>query len=273
MVSLNVQQGRHGGGMSFEDRLMNINDDVTNDTLPLIVRTEQPYRRIPTTIFIVIHILFTIMFETVIVLFPFLCYDKNIKQICDNHSPYNIALYIHAGSYIISVIFDRLYHYYQDLSRQYGYLEFYRRTRNLRRTPLIVISTGNAILVAMIKLLEDYQSLILPVQPWHCLAILTTLEVIIILIVLLCYLVITIKFNKERARPDATQDDLLSTFITPQTSANEIGFRDETYTENVLEKQGDLIQYLRERNDHLARLAHQLKQQLNQQQLTTNVIS
>ena len=101
---------------------------------------------------------------------------------------------------------------------------------------------GNALLVAMIKLLEDYQSSILPVQPWHCLAILTTLEVIIILTVLIWYLgkvycatwkdtniflfeVITIKFNKERAYPDATQDDILSSFVTPQTSANEIGFR------------------------------------------------
>jgi len=38
-------------------------------------------------------------------------------------------------------------------------------------------------------------------------------------------LVITIQFNKQRARPDAAQDDLLSTFVSPQTTANEIGFR------------------------------------------------
>lgn len=81
-----------------------------------------------------------------------------------------------------------LYHHYQELSRRDGYLTFHRQTRNLRRTPLITISIGNAILVAMIKLLEDYQSRISPVQPWHCLAILTTVEVLIILIVLLRYL-------------------------------------------------------------------------------------
>lgn len=38
-------------------------------------------------------------------------------------------------------------------------------------------------------------------------------------------LVRTFKFNKERARPDATQDDYLSTFVTTETAANEIGFR------------------------------------------------
>jgi hypothetical protein len=47
---------------------------------------------------------------------------------------------------------------------------------------------------------------------------------------------------------------------------------DETYTENVLEKQADLIRYLRERNDHLARLAHQLKQQLNLRQTSPNSV-
>jgi len=159
----------------------------------------------------------------------------------------------------VSVVFDRLYHHYQDLSRRDGYLDFYRRTKNLRRLPLIVISTGNAILVVMIKLLEDYQSSISPLQPWHCLAILTTIEVIIIFIVLIWYLVITIRFNKESARPDAAQDDLLSTFVPSQTTTNEIGFRDETYEKNVFEKQADLIRYLRERNDHLTRLVHQFQ--------------
>jgi hypothetical protein len=39
------------------------------------------------------------------------------------------------------------------------------------------------------------------------------------------FIVITIRFNKQSARPDAAQDDLLSTFVTSQTTANEIGFR------------------------------------------------
>jgi hypothetical protein len=42
-----------------------------------------------------------------IVLFPFLCYDKGISAICYHHSAYNISLYIHAGAYLVSVVFDR----------------------------------------------------------------------------------------------------------------------------------------------------------------------
>lgn len=81
-----------------------------------------------------------------------------------------------------------IYHYYQDLSRRDGYLDFYRQTRNLRRTPLIIISTSNAILVIVIKLLEDYSDKLGSLQPWHCLAILTTIEVIICLTALIWYL-------------------------------------------------------------------------------------
>lgn len=92
-------------------------------------------------------------------------------------------------------------------------------------------------------------------------------------------LVLTIRFNRQCARPDAAQEDFLSTFVPLQSNTTEIGFRfvlpffhrhsylfsssfirDETYTENILEKQADLIRYLRERNDHLARLLHQQSQ-------------
>lgn len=77
--------------------------------------------------------------------------------------------------------------------------------------------------------------------------------------------VLTIRFNRQRARPDAIHDDFLSTFVTPETAANEIGFRDESYRENVLEKQADLIRYLRERHDYLSRLVLTMKRQLDLQ--------
>jgi hypothetical protein len=40
-------------------------------------------------------------------------------------------------------------------------------------------------------------------------------------------------------------------------------FSDETYKENVLEKQADLIRYLRERNEQLSRLVLQFKQEVD----------
>ncbi|CAF2872012.1 unnamed protein product [Rotaria sp. Silwood2] len=110
MVSLNTQHSRGGGAMSFEDRSMHAHDEIITENTPLIIGIEQHYRPIRTTTFIVIHILLVIIFETVIVLFPFLCYDKRIADICDHHSPYNVSLYIHAGFYIVNKPEVRLRH-------------------------------------------------------------------------------------------------------------------------------------------------------------------
>ena len=161
--------------------------------------------------------------------------------------------------------------------------------------------SGNAVLVALIELMENYRNELLKkdLNPWYFLALLATLEVIVVLIALVWYLgkarerhcrpemnslmfgfvsVLTIRFNKQRARPDATQEDL---FSTSQMPTNEIGFQwvwssslddlldlcrtsssDEKIRENILEKQADLIRYLRERNEQLGRLVLQEKQRL-----------
>jgi hypothetical protein len=47
-------------GMSFDDRSTNINEEIIQENTPLIASTEQYYRRIRTTAFIVIHILFMV---------------------------------------------------------------------------------------------------------------------------------------------------------------------------------------------------------------------
>ena len=102
----------------------------------------------------------------------------------------------------------RLYHQYQDSSRRDGYLDFYRQTRNLRRTPLFILSTGdclsslarfidvhrlssgNAILVALIELMENYRNELSKkdLNPWYFLALLASIEVIVVLIALIWYL-------------------------------------------------------------------------------------
>jgi hypothetical protein len=46
--------------MTFDDRSMNVNDDIIQETTPLIANTDQHYRRIRTTAFIVIHILLVV---------------------------------------------------------------------------------------------------------------------------------------------------------------------------------------------------------------------
>jgi len=49
--------------MSFDDRSLNANDEIVHENTPLIVVSERQYRRIRTTIFIIIHILFVVKKE------------------------------------------------------------------------------------------------------------------------------------------------------------------------------------------------------------------
>jgi len=61
MVSLDAQYGRHSGGMSFDDRLINTTDDQFNENTPLIFNTQQQYRSVRTTFVIITHIIFTVI--------------------------------------------------------------------------------------------------------------------------------------------------------------------------------------------------------------------
>jgi hypothetical protein len=158
--------------MSFEDRLLSGPDDGTQENTPLIVTTEQPYRRIRTTAFIVIQILLTVSRCEPLLEYQCRCSRLFSKRpSCSIHTCVTIekslqyvgiilrttlrcmfmlvcilsALLLIGEHERISLIepkhcYFSLYHYQQDLSRRDGYLDFYRRTRLLR--PLLVISAG-----------------------------------------------------------------------------------------------------------------------------------
>ncbi|CAF0743349.1 unnamed protein product [Didymodactylos carnosus] len=258
--SFRKNSNSRGGGISFDDHSITA-EDITEHT-PLIDNVEQIHPKIRTTGIIIFHIFLTILFEAAIIVLPLLCHPN--KQ-CVLHG-YVYSLYIHSASWLFNVAFDRFYHYQQDKSRRNGYLEFYRKTHNLRRAPLFIISAGNAILVSLIKVLEycyDKPCTSLKLRAWHFLQFLTTIEVILMMIALVWYLVLTIKFNSRRARPDAAQEDSSGSFAATQTSISESGSRNEAYTENILEKQADMIRYLRERNIYLGRLVMRYKEDLD----------
>ena len=161
--------------MSFDDRVLPGPDDGAHENTPLIVTTEQPYRRIRTTAFIVIHMLVAVSrgerrleglslsrcsrfsskwplcsIHTCVTTGKSLQYVRIILRTTSRC----IFMLVSILSALLLIgkctkvsltkpkLFSSLYHYQQDLSRRDGYLDFYRRTRLLRRTPLLVISAG-----------------------------------------------------------------------------------------------------------------------------------
>ena len=61
--------------------------------------------------------------------------------------------------------------------------------------------------------------------------------------------------------PDVQEEEAAVGFL-PAHSGSEIGFRDETFLDEVLEKQADMIKYLKQHNVHLGKKIIHLQNQI-----------
>ncbi|KAH7944906.1 hypothetical protein HPB49_001687 [Dermacentor silvarum] len=73
----------------------------------------------------------------------------------------------------------------------------------------------------------------------------------------------TLNFHKNKHKLDSLHDELLLSFMHSQSSAGDLGFRDDNYFEDVLEKQSDMIRYLKKYNAFLGRKILNLSVELN----------
>jgi len=217
--------------------------DAHNDLLPLTSDLEPKFKRIATTLAIILQMLTIIILEVGVFVIPYYCGDKN--QNCSTIKDFDLIVYIHSGYWLIKLIFDRFYHFQHMKSRRHGYLEFYRITRLIRSLPLLIISGGNSILVVLVKVLQNY----CPIEctadkltPNNFLQIFVSIENIILLPILIYYLWQTITFNMAKKSPDINTE--LERPIFSPSDLKDIGFKDSNYVSNILEKQADMIRYL-----------------------------
>lgn len=82
---------------------------------------------------------------------PWLCTCENNK--CGT-SPATIMMYVQGALWVVCLLFDRYYRHKHNQNRMYGYLEFYRQTRQWRRIPLLVTSGGISRVILSIYLIE-----------------------------------------------------------------------------------------------------------------------
>lgn len=68
--------------------------------------------------------------------------DNNNKNEGTQIDAVSVACFIHGGLWFILFCFDRYLRYRHYHHRMCGYLEFYRRTRHLRKIPFIANSGG-----------------------------------------------------------------------------------------------------------------------------------
>ncbi|KAM4708915.1 transmembrane protein 192 [Discoglossus pictus] len=151
--------------------------------------------------------------------------------------------------WLLHVLNERFVEYQHSKSKGRGYLNLYRSTRHLKRLPLLTHSTGNAALLVIISAQNSfagsghlYVYLILSVLG---------LELILSLVFFTIYTVRVYQFNHSMPSPDIIEEEKIHAY---QRHVNpEIGFREGASLEDIVEKQGDTIEYLQRHNALLSK--------------------
>ncbi|XP_064651129.1 transmembrane protein 192-like [Lineus longissimus] len=255
-----------GGHFFNADSINNSSEEMFSEYTTLNTEVEPQIRSINTPWAIVLQLGVILMMEIAVFVVPVICHlSSSSACIIDDFS---ILIYVHAGVWIISLAIDRYVRRQHYFSRRNGYLEFYRITRHIRRSAFVVLSGGNVVLTVLMAAIQDACKGKSPceaigIERCHYLQILISLETAIILPLYAIYLVRTCKFNRMRAAPDACQDEIMTSFLVTQSHTSEVGFRDEDYLDEVLEKQGDMIRYLRQHNANLGKKILKLTAEVN----------
>ncbi|XP_069115393.1 transmembrane protein 192-like [Argopecten irradians] len=248
MVSLSNENRRSGGYFFNDDN--NIQgrdgDEPLLDSPTYTTELDRPFRVINTTAAIALQILILVISGAVVLALDSIYHNRAEA----------IIYYIQGALWFLHLTFDMFYRHCHKKSRLHGYLEFYRQTRLVRQLPLAINSAVNAGLIILNSVARregwtpdtgEHNKV------WHLsLRLIVVIHIVIKVIVLILYLVKTVKFNKSHVSPDVAQDDMMASFVQ-STHSSEIGFRDEQYTEQVLEKQADMIRYLKQHNAQLGK--------------------
>ncbi|GFU25492.1 transmembrane protein 192 [Nephila pilipes] len=268
MVSLGNDHRGSGGGYFFNrdaGQLFDETDEASLISSVLISNEEPNFKTIPITGVIVFEIFLSVALFTSTFLVPFFV-EKDVCFILScAHAVYWCILFASTG-------YRNRHH--ANIQRC-GYLDFSRSTQILQKMPLIVPSLANCLLVVVVALFLKYCPQLKPCPEGsseHCenyLQILFGIEMFILLLCLIKYLFLVVKFNKSKAIPDVHQDELLTSYVQSYAPTNEIGFRDEDYMDEVLEKQADMIRYLKQHCNNLSRKILRLNARLESMQSTS----
>ncbi|XP_069024057.1 transmembrane protein 192 [Embiotoca jacksoni] len=148
--------------------------------------------------------------------------------------------------WVLVLLFTVCVRHHHSRARCRGYLRFYRQTQGLKHLPLTIYSAGNVVLLVLLA-----SGLSQTVRTYVLLAVLG-LEFFVAVPCLLYYTAMVMRFNRGRAAPDVSQEELLHSYSVT-THPTETGFRGGSNLEEVVEKQADLIEYLKQHNTLLSK--------------------
>ncbi|XP_055129890.2 transmembrane protein 192 isoform X1 [Symphalangus syndactylus] len=251
-------------GGRMEDGSLDITQSIEDDPLldaqllphhSLQAHFRPRFHPLPTVIIVnllwFIHLVFVILaFLTgVLCSYP----DPNEDKCPGNYTnPLKVQTVIILGKvilWILHLLLECYIQYHHSKIRNRGYNLIYRSTRHLKRLALMIQSSGNTVLLLILCMQHSFP------EPGRLyldliLAILA-LELICSLICLLIYTVKIRRFNKAKPEPDILEEEKI--YAYPSNITSETGFRTISSLEEIVEKQGDTIEYLKRHNALLSK--------------------
>lgn len=152
--------------------------------------------------------------------------------------------------WLLYFLFERYIDHLHNKARNQGYFSIYNATKSLSLKPLLINSAGSAMMLLIISFeLSVTHKVYMPL----ILAVLG-LEMILSLLCLLIYTVRISRFNRSQLGPDINHEDRMQDGLRSRNIINlETGFREDNRLEEIVEKQADLIEYLKLHNTQLSK--------------------
>ncbi|KAM8880193.1 transmembrane protein 192 [Spinachia spinachia] len=222
---------------------------ISADALHSAIRRE--FQAVPTpchaALLSLLHVVYVVLSISVAVLCVLESEQKDVcASILGNVRGDSVIVFGKVCLWVLVLLFTGCVQHHHSQARRRGYLRFYRQTQGLKHLPLTVHSAGNVILLVVLAL-----RLSPTLQTQMLIGVLGS-ELLFALPCLIYYTVQVMRFNSERAAPDVSQEeDSLSHSVG--SLPRETGFREGSNLQEVVEKQADLIEYLKQHNTLLSK--------------------
>lgn len=284
MVSLGRDGDRQGAYFfDQEDNHVETNDDqqeLLASDVHLVSNGEPMSKPIRTEFVAVLQIILIFLFLLVIILFPYV-FEKMIHpdKPREKQLRYGLAVIVYAqiAVFVCLILMERYLHVRHRESLRQGYLEFYRDTQRIKRIPAYTFALGNAVFLLGLMLTLDLNwgsnesSTSLSGLPVYMFQLVGLVECLIASAGSAKYAVKVFRFNMKREQPDVEQEEAVAAAMQPSIHIPDVGFRDTNYIDNLLEKQADLIHYLKQHTIYLNNLVVKLKNGMAQSHPLNNI--
>ncbi|XP_018591494.1 transmembrane protein 192 isoform X2 [Scleropages formosus] len=228
---------------------------ISTDALHSTIKKE--FKNIPTAwvaiLLLFIHVTFVCL-SVALAVYCSILEDKDGQ--CHNYlhdfESGSVIVFAKVILWLLFVAFERFVQYHHSSARSRGYLQFYRTTRNLKRLPLLIHSVGSAAVLLILSTKMSFPTAE-PLYVYLLLGVLV-LELLISILFLLVYTVKVMSFNKNKLNPDISQEEQSHAYSSHgHFAGTETGFREGSSLGEIVEKQADLIEYLKQRNALLSK--------------------